>query len=195
MSSFKYNDITQTITGVGLEGAVRGLENVLNFTVDYEQSNFNHRVSKVTTDKGVVKNLRWCQTLRKLVTLGGGSLADEVSGVSREVLAKRYTVQLQNPSVEAVEDIAEDTKEPVTVEDKPTVAQETPKDIKPIPSHYTPVPQVDLEYAKTLLVKGKEKPSRKALDRYAECFGIKLNGRKTFANMLIELEEKCSVVK
>lgn len=187
MSTFDYNDITKTITGRFLEGAVRGLESVLDFTVDYEKSQFNPRVSRVQTDKGLVTNLRWCQTLRKLVSLGGGVLADN-NEISREIVNNKYIIRLGEKTSAKVEVIEkhkeEDEITPEATVPEEVVVYETPKDLKPIPSHYVPVQKPDLKYAQSLLVKGKEKESRKVLDKYAEAFGIKLNGRKTFANMM-----------
>ena len=66
MEKFKYDETTGTIVGYTLEGAVHGIGGILNVKVDYSKSLFNPRVSKVVTDKGVIKLLNPKRLNRKL---------------------------------------------------------------------------------------------------------------------------------
>ena len=189
MEKFKYDETTGAIVGYTLEGAVHGIGDILNVKVDYSKSLFNPRVSKVVTDKGVIKNLRWCQTLGKLVEMGGGVLS-EGNSISRVGGNRgKYIVKIVPLGV---------TTQHTTSKEEPEVVVGLPEIIKSKEAQQETKEELyfspklpDFLYAESLYKEDEEKESRKKLDLYAEGFGIKLNGRKKFSNMMEDFKSEC----
>lgn len=179
------SDNTNIIQRKTLPSIVRSLESVLDIKVDYTLSKFNAKVSNVTTNKGVLSNLRWCQLLRKIITLGGGCL-QSYDSLSRDLISDTYKVILKSSSVK--EPTIEQPQIEINVIDTVEDELETIQEAFPEPAIIKSIEAIDLAYAESLYVEGEDKESKKALDLYATEFGYSLNGRKSFSNMIKELK-------
>lgn len=182
--SYKYDPETKVLMGVGLNNIALGIQELLNINIDFEESQFNPRVSRIVTDKGLIANKTWNQTLRELVVKGDGVLKGGTA-ISRSGIghACKYYIRFDSvPEQQAVEEIKEIVDE--SVEQVEEVVVETKEQKLP-----------DLEYARSLYMEDKERESRTKLDKYAEEFGIKLSARKRFENMMKDFEEAIESMK
>jgi len=193
LMSFVYNDESKILIGRGLYALSQGLESLLDLNITYKESQFNPRVSRIVTDKGVIANKTWSQAIAEMVKLGNGVLADgnAIARTGAGSMNTKYTVMFKSlPNVPIIcdEDLVETLDEITNIEEyvilEEVVTEGITTEIESIIEVKTP----DFEYAQSLLDVDEEKESRIKLEEYAREFDVELSRRKRFNNMMVDFK-------